>query len=327
MSSACSRSLIALLIACVFGSALAVDPLPEGDTGIAARYPDDNEIASDEKVIFHDDFESYGSPSELTGRWNEIFSLSNFRIATEVGNYHGGSKAVQITVPAGSTEVANELRKVLSPKRDSIFIRTYAMFHPENSVVGSSHNGLHASANYCCPGVPADGTNKFGVSLDMFRLDASVANPGEATVYVYHPEQRSEWGDYWYPDGRVIPFDSIPGNFGNDFVPRPDFVPVLGRWYSFELMIQANAPGERDGRIALWVDGSLVADWPNLRLRDVSTLKLDQFSIGMHANATRSKSLRKYYDDVVVATSYIGPMSSDDVARPRPPTDFRVTPN
>jgi len=326
MSSALVRSLLALLATCISSLALAVDPLPEGETGIAARYPGDSGIASDESVIFSDDFESYGSANALTGRWDEIFSLSNFRITSEAGNYYGGSKAVQITVPAGSAEVANELRKVLSPKQDTIFIRTYAMFHPENSVVGSSHNGLHVSANYCCPGVPADGTNKFGVSMDMFRLDASVPNPGEATVYVYHPEQRTEWGDYWYPDGRVIPFDAIPGNFGNDFVPRPDFVPVLGRWYSFELMIQANAPGQRNGRIAIWVDGSLVADWRNLRLRDVSTLKLDHFCIGMHANATRNKSLRKYYDNVVVATSYIGPVSRGG-ARPRPPTDVRVTPH
>ena len=262
------RSLLALLTTCISSPALAVDPLPQGETGIAARYPDDSGIASDENVVFFDDFESYGSANDLTRRWDEIFHLSNFRIATEAGNYYGGSKAVQITVPAGSAEVANELRKVLSPKRDTIFIRAYSMFHPENSVVGSSHNGLHASANYCCPGVPADGANKFNVSMDTFRLDASVPDPGEATVYIYHPEQRSEWGDYWFPDGRVIPFDAIPGNFGSDFVARPDFVPDLDQWYSFELMIQANTPGQRDGRIAIWVDGSLIADWPNLRLRD-----------------------------------------------------------
>jgi hypothetical protein len=316
-----------LLTACVSPMALAIDPLPEGETGIAARYPGDSGISTDESVIFFDDFESYGSANDLTGRWDEIFSLSNFRIATEAGNYFGGSKAVEITVPAGSAEVANELRKSLSPKQDTIFIRSYSMFHPDNSVVGSSHNGLHASASYCCPGVPANGANKFNVSMDVFRLDASVPNPGEATVYVYHPEQRSEWGDYWYPDGRVIPFDAIPGNFGNDFVPRPDFVPILGRWYSLELMIHANSPGKRDGRIAIWVDGSLVADWPNLRLRDVSTLRMDRISIDMHANATRSKSLRKYYDNVVVATSYIGPVSNGEIARPRPPTDVRVTPH
>jgi hypothetical protein len=105
----------------------------------------------------------------------------------------------------------------------------------------------------------------------------------------------------------IIPKPEIPHNFGPHFVPRPDFIPELGRWYCFEYMLQANTPGRRDGRVACWVDGKVIADFPNLRLRDLESLKIDRFSIGLYIGENRLRENRKWYDDVVVATSYIGP--------------------
>jgi hypothetical protein len=47
-------------------------------------------------------------------------------------------------------------------------------------------------------------------------------------------------------------------------------------------MVKANTPGGRDGRIACWLDGKIIADFPNLRLRDIDTLKIDRFGISLH---------------------------------------------
>jgi hypothetical protein len=246
------------------------------------------------------------------------------RITSEAGKYFSGSNAIEMNIPAGSAEISNGLQKRLSPTRDTVFIRAYTKFGADNSIVGSAHNNLWLSANYSNPGIPADGRNKFVVLNDAYRLDSLVPNPGAMTAYVYHPEQRSQWGDYWYPNGRVIPFDSIPGDFGGDFVPRPDFIPKLDQWYSVEMMVKANTPGQRDGRVALWIDGILISDWLNIRLRDVDTLKMDIASIQFHANSSRAAQLAKYFDNVVVATSYIGPLAPSAGARPRPPTNVRA---
>ncbi len=307
--------------------AWGIEPLPDGKTGIASGYPNDAQIESDAAVLFADDFEGYSTASNLASKWDSVFQLKNMRIASNAGEYYGGSKAVAITIPSGSAEVSNELRKRLSPTRDTVFIRAYTKFGANNSVIGSSHNNLWLSANYSTPGVPANGTNKFLVINDAYRDSTSVANPGEMGVYIYHPEQRSQWGDYWFPDGRVLPFDRTPGDFGDDFVSRPDFIPELNQWYSFEMMVKANTPGQRDGRIALWVDGKLIADWLNVRLRDVATLKMDIASLTFHVNASRSSPLTKYFDNVVIATSYIGPVSQSDGARPKPPTNVQVSSN
>jgi hypothetical protein len=65
-------------------------------------------------------------------------------------------------------------------------------------------------------------------------------------------------------------------------VSRPDIVPELDRWYCYEYMVEANTPGARDGRITFWLDGVLAGDFPNLRLRDVDSLKIDRFGLSFH---------------------------------------------
>lgn len=307
--------------------------LPVGNTGLASRYPADAGIGSDPAVIFFDDFESYGSVSALTGtgRWDQAFQTSNIRFATEAGNFFGGTKSIEFTLPKTSGEVSNELNKFLNPAQDIVFVRFHAKFDSAFDVIGSSHNGAVISASYwdgagSGPGIPADGYNKFLVSFEAYRDVSSTANPGKLEVYVYHPEQRTIWGDLFFPTGKILPWDSIPGNFGSSFVARPDIIPQLGRWYAYEVMVKANTPGQRDGRIALWLDGALIADFTNLRLRDTTNLKIDRVNISLHGNSGILANSKKWYDNVVVAKSYIGPMltsASPPTSLPAP-TNLRV---
>jgi hypothetical protein len=91
-------------------------------------------------------------------------------------------------------------------------------------------------------------------------------------------------------------------------------MPKLDRWYCYEFMVKANTPGSAggqgkpDGRIAIWVDGKLVADFPHLRLRDTADLKIDRFGFCFHIKSNPTGQCRKWYDNVVAATSYIGPV-------------------
>jgi hypothetical protein len=92
-------------------------------------------------------------------------------------------------------------------------------------------------------------------------------------------------------------------------------------------MVKANTPGLRDGRIALWLDGAIIADFPNLRLRDTTDLKIDRVGISLHGNGGILATSKKWYDNVVVAKSYIGPMSTDAAPVTLPaPTNLRVLP-
>ena len=188
-------------------------------------------------------------------------------------------------------------------------MRWYQRFDADWNVPGNSvHNGGTVAARYlvngrASPGEPADGRNKFLVS---FENENSVGPaPGHMNAYVYWPEQADVWGDHFFPSGTVLPFSAArsgTATFGDDFIARPDFAPPLGKWLGYEIMVRANAPGKRDGRIALWLDGSLIADFPNLRLRDVDALKIDRVDLGTYIADNSARANRKWHDEVVVAT-------------------------
>jgi hypothetical protein len=295
-------------------------PLPTGNTGIASKYTNDANITSDPNVIFFDDFESYSSSSVLWNNWSNLYQQQYLRMATESANVFAGKQSLEMKVPPSTTEIANAVEKSLSTGRDLVFVRVYTRFATNYNISGSEHNGIAITANYCCPGVPANGTNKFYVDVENGR-DLASANPGFTNAYVYHPEQRDAFGDHWFPDGVVLPFSSTPGNFGPDFISRANFIPEVGRWYSYEIMVKANTPGQRDGRVAIWIDGKLIADFLNLRLRDVSTLKINKVELDLFIkNNNTTADMLKWYDNVVIASSYIGPMS-----RISPPTNLTAT--
>lgn len=284
---------------------------PAGD-GIAARYPGDIDIGSDPDVLFADDFESYTSADDLWDRWFNAFG--DLAIARDDAHVLAGSQSLQMTLPSQSAEFSNGVQQVVNPELDVLYLRWYAKIDPSFDIVGSSHNGGGISAHYfdgnmSTPGIPADGTNKFLIEYECWRGEATEPNPGSLNVYIYHPEQRSQWGDHFFPNGDVLPNTSIPGDFGPAFVPRPNITPELGRWYAYEVMLKANTPGQRDGQISMWLDGELVADFPNLRLRDVAELTIDRFGLSFHAGSNPGPQTHKWVDNVVAARAYIGPMA------------------
>jgi len=303
------------------GSARAADPLPEGDQGIAANHPGDVGIDGDAAVIFFDDFEGYTVADDLWSRYDNVYQVDQIRFATEPENHYAGNQALEFTVPQQEAELSNAVDKAVSPELDVMFLRYYSKFSTPFDVVGSSHNGSSISAHYfidgqATPGVPADGTNKFLVAYENWRGEPETMSPGLLNVYVYHPEQRDNYGDHFFPSGLVMPNTSLPFDFGPDFEARPEVIPELDRWYCWEYMVQANTPGQRDGRIAAWLDGVLVADWQNLRLRDVDTLTIDRWGLSLHIGSNTNGEQKKWFDNVVAATDYIGPIyepgASDD---------------
>ncbi len=84
-------SLPALLIACLLfalasaGDAAGPPPaLPEGDTGIDARYPGDVGIGKDPAVIFHEDFEDCRTTADLSTKWDAMWGQAHISIADEL---------------------------------------------------------------------------------------------------------------------------------------------------------------------------------------------------------------------------------------------------
>lgn len=294
------------------------EPLPEGHNGIAAGYASDDGIASDPRVTFADNFESYTSPSQLTstGGYLNYYQASNIAFDTSI--FFAGTKSLRLRMPSTGSEVSNAIVRRISPAQDIIFMRVYGRYQPSYSGVNSAHNGLRISGKYTGPGRRPNGTDFFLVNVENSRHEEG--EPGFTHAYVYHPEQDDIYGERWFPDGSTR---NGSQSFGSDFIARPNVNPARGVWISYEVMIKLNTPGSRDGRVAVWQDGALVADWTGLRFRDVNTLKIDEIQLENGGQRSTQQN-DKWYDDLVVATSYIGPMSTGSVARPNPPVNVHA---
>src|SRR5947207_2088263 len=143
---------------------------------------------------------------------------------------------------------------------------------------------------------------------------------------------RDNYGDHWYSDGYVVPYDdSGLGNKGlwqaypaqyPDWKALPNWQPQRDRWYCYELMVKLNTPGQNDGEGKYWIDGNVVGDFPDLNIRSIPTLKVDTATIALHALHSEQGN-KKWYDNVVIATKYIGPMTT---ATPSPTPTTTPTP-
>lgn len=295
------------------------DPLPEGGAGIAAKYPGDKGIEKAPGVLFADDFERCSSIEDLSPKWDVLTNKTHLSIAEASVNRAGRGKSLAMTIPQQDVPLATGVAKELVHTQQVLFLRWYQKFDAGWFVpTASVHNGGSIASNYydhgrATPGVRADGKNKFLVNFE--NENSTGESPGYFNVYVYWPEQGSKWGDHFYPSGTVLPMSETRSGettFGKPFVPRPDFTPMTDRWYCYEYMVQANTIGKRDGRIAMWVDGKLIGEFQNMRFRDVATLEIDRFDVGVYIASNTKRANTKWVDDVVAATSYIGPITSPE---------------
>jgi hypothetical protein len=112
-------------------SAAPPPALPQGNTGIAASYPNDAGIGANPNVLFADQFDTYTSASQLTssGRYSGYYQTQNFAI--DSSTFFGGSgKSLRIRMPQSGNEISNGLVKNISPTRDSMFMRVYTRYQP-----------------------------------------------------------------------------------------------------------------------------------------------------------------------------------------------------
>jgi len=315
---------LALLLVLAFATAAThgweastvLPDLPEGN-GIAAKYPGDRGIERDPAVVFADGFEEVEGTAltrlgkdQKGNRWDT--SAGKVAIVTEPEHVHTGTKAAQVTHEQVGSHTAV---KQFKPGFDTLYVRYYMKYHPD--FPGCHHTGMCILAGApgvtlatgSATGVIPDGRNHFEALIDTWppRRGSTTPPPGNINIYCYHMDQVRIWGDEFFPTGEVMP----EGNkwlFEKDFVPRPNLNLERGQWYCYELMVKANTPGERDGRVAFWVDGKLGGDFPNLRFRSVEDLKPNHVIIVTYSsNVQPNQTL--WYDDIVAATSYIGPQA------------------
>jgi len=272
-------------------------PLPQGP-GLAAKYLRDAAIESDPAVVFHDGFESGG-----TSKWNRGYAQKKFsRITREAADVNSGSCALEWEVAAGK-DTGGNLGYRFKKGHDAMYMRWYQKFAADFDQDKLTHTGAGIAG--CAPGVGVpggagkkpNGRDKFCTALDPWRDWGKNPSPGELMLYTYHPDQGGRWGA--------------------NLKPKTKTIPKLGRWYCYEIMAEGNTPGKKDGRVAIWADGKLLEEFGNLRLRDVESLKCNKIWLVVYLHNSKQTN-KAWFDDVVVATKYIGPMQMEAPKPPKP---------
>ena len=265
--------------------------------GIAADYPGDEGIENDPRVLFVDDFET-GEMEEIVARWGDgRHKDGRVSLSSDVSESSPGNRSVRIQFGHLYTHFRPQNRA---------FVRYHVKFHPE---CGYTHHLPFLLADRVPTAWPKgfagkrpSGDHFFGSALDAWGDWGKRSPPGNWMLYSYWQEMnKSRDGMYW----------------GNNFE-APQEPIERGRWYCVEMMIQANSsPGAADGEQAFWVDGKLVGEFGGFRWRSTEKLKLNSFWLlhdgqtGTTLNGDKDHAKRNYdmwFDDVVVATEYIGPV-------------------
>ncbi|MCE5270698.1 hypothetical protein LLH00_05380, partial [bacterium] len=326
---------------------LSADSGPQ--TGLAALYPGDRGIANDPAVVFCENFDSAGSVTALDTNWTLASNKDNRVLALVQDDPTGtsGGRSLRMTATKDH-DTGGYLWKLLDGGYDQLYARFYVKFAADAPYVhhfvelGARRDRLP----YPMPeaGSRPAGDNAFLAYMDLGGSDR--ANPpGLWMLYTYWCEMHSWQTPAGVPDGvREAPY------YGNLFGPDTPEQAKRGEWQCVEFMIKCNsAPDKTDGEEAFWVDGRLVDRWapgthsgtwgndrfhtsgqyntdpkpfPGFRWRTddrvkINTFWLEYYMEGAFDNplpdttlAINRQTARVQFDNIVLATRYIGPIAS-----------------
>ncbi len=224
--------------------------LPEGNTGIAAKYPGDVGIENDPDVVFAATFE--GSVDDICSRWESVAGKSLMSKSTDVPPGSGGKESLLLTRVAGATDYPGGgafYRRLKNEEGgygyDHLFFRFYMKFSKD-------HDPIHHYGGGFCGFNPPTSWPQGG---------AGVRPEGDKrwTTQV-EPGNFSRWHayTYWQHMGGSPPQGQTWGNTFEVGVPLPA-VPKE-QWICLELMVKMNDIGDTNGEQAYWFDGRLNRD-------------------------------------------------------------------
>lgn len=269
--------------------------LPQGK-GLAANYENARAMGDHPEVIFADPFESR---EKVQGEWDEARNAST--VLSLVPGGADGGKALRVEATLGEDTGGGLTRWFDSS--EVVFVRFYAKFDSQcdyvhHFVTLRANRGLQGKdkwSGFGGAGLKPAGDDRFSTALEPWGNWGRWEPPGKWNFYSYwHQMKASPDGKYW----------------GNGF--RPEKQPLIqkGRWICAEFMLKHNTPGKADGEQAYWIDGELRGHWRGIPWRTSETLWANALTLEAYITDrwTKQKTNTVYFDNVVVAKAYVGPL-------------------
>jgi hypothetical protein len=269
-------------------------------TGIAQGYSQDKGISNHPDVIFATSFEA--------ADWKQEWSLTNGTIdvvADDITHQFAPfqGRALRAKIPKGSNSsmsVTYDFQEKTGSEPEEIYFRYYLRFANDwNQTVFSGKlpgiSGTYGKAGW--GGRKPDGTDGWSARGTYF-LSINTVNPLGGTTPI---------GTYCY-------YADQPGTYGDSWVWSKKYKGYLqkNKWYSIEQYVKMNTPGVHNGVLRAWVDGVLAFEKTDILFRRVDSLKIERIWMDVYhgGKAVSPYDQHLYFDNVVVARKYIGPMKA-----------------
>jgi hypothetical protein len=215
--------------------------LPEGRGGIAVRYSGDRGIENDARVLFVEKFDG-GSVAAIARRWESVKNKGILSLSPDVpkGSADGHSLLMK---HVGGQGTGAHLYRRLNPGYEKLHVRFYVKF---DSSCAPIHHFFHVGGyNPATPwpqggaGQRPRGDERFSTGVEPF------GNNWRWDYYSYWMEMRGS-----PPRGQT---------WGNSFIHDSSYKVQRDKWTCLELMMKMNDRGDRNGEMALWIDGKLAS--------------------------------------------------------------------
>jgi hypothetical protein len=308
---------------------------------IANSYPFDSLINNDPNVIFTEMFEQSTVPIMLsTPGYQTMTSLSRINLDPSVPAGSHGLQSLMLTTVEHSNasndtmEDANIRINLPTAITDSVFIRYYVKY---NSGHTFHHSGVWAGGTnpshncWTCvyPGryIPVSGDSAFIVGTEI---------RGSATQSAVTTSQFGFY-NYWMGMKPYLTGSNAGKYYGNEFnsLGSNDII-NMDSWNCIEMMIKLNNPvSDSTGELKLWINGNLIGyygkgfptgTWNEATFVEGTGTPFEGFRWRSNSNVVFNYLWLKNYatqnnlyptqndmwiDHVVVAKSYIGPISTN----------------
>ncbi len=275
-------------------------PETPSQPGLAARYSRDRGIAKDSDVIMAAGFET----AAWLPQWSYLNSQNTaVRVdrAPNLGFVALEGSALQVTIRAGQNlglDLGYRFAEKLGAEPEEIYFRYYLRLASDwlPTTDGGKLPGVSATYGQSgWGGRKADGTSGWSMRGSFYRLPENGNPYHELTpigTYAYHADMTDSFGDAWA------------------WSTNGDALLERNRWYCIEQYFRVNQLGRNDGILRAWIDGRLVYENSEIRVRDVRSIKIEQVWMNVWYGGTTPspQDQHLFIDNVVIARRYIGPM-------------------
>ena len=306
-----------ILILCIPGFVLA-------EAGIASKYIGDKGIENDPDVIFAENFET-GTLTDIGKRWTKVKNIEEISFTSDIPANSSGARSLQMTT-LGGTNPYTYIYKRLSAGYDQLYIRYYVKY-------ASGNKYSHTSGWIGGYNPPLDGPDPQAGSKPTGSDRIQVAAEPDDSDPPLTDDGTPRFDSYVYWMGMRVSSDGI-NYWGNDFINNASIKTTLDKWMCVEVMVKLNNPVDsKNGELVIWVDGKKISHlgegFPNgkwvgnsffpdttgspfegFQWRNAQELKLNWIWIQHYVAKDLLSLSNVWFDDVVVATKYIGPINT-----------------